>query len=1390
VTIFVESSAQPVNFDGRQADILDAFNGEEFLSADGLFRIGKVGTSELSTLFGHNAEFAQPRSVREKFTTYNFEVNDFHTYIAGGIRVHNTSILDHVPDDAIILDVDFDSNNTPIETAYLRPDGVYVTLSGQNINGDGTIVLNGTYEYNDGTAQINYTDTYDADGNLLDRDLEEIEFNDDVVQFENIGNIIGTQLGSYWFDDNIVEGIAASTLLGTITQNLAETIQDGWYASVTNGTNADGGVNTNGTALSTNPLEDAFNDAFSDFGVDLVENLQGQVIGLASSLLLAELAQELGLEGFEAGILTSGLGSVTNTFINNIADVATGVDGAGLLNGLDFSSIAGNIANGVAGYFGSQLANDILDPETQEAALFSSIGSAIGSYIGSLVIPFPVLGTFIGSFIGTLIGGSLGDLFGDEPEPPVGAGSVFLSTDEQMLVSSGGSVLNGGNLEYIEQLLEAHANTFNTFIENAGILTDDYRLQIGGSTDYSVNFDTGEISVVTNSVGGSFNQTFENIGRFTTAVEAIDFGLVDQITQTYIVGGDALVNIVLQNSQATSLQSLMIDIQTAQDYRFYLENTEFINDLIAAEPDSAIAQQWTLVLIRALALGLPEGTGIHRDTGISELFNLNEGLDLSNFLVIDMDTDNIILLDEAGTEVAVLENVVGEGVISQVGTSSNDTIALENGNDEQIIVSSGLGGTVFQTIDSNRNLVTYNAGTGNDHVTGDTGIDIIQGEAGDDTILGGAGGDFLSGGQGDDTITGGAGADVIVGGLGDDIINIETTSDGPGPLQYDAIHYSYGDGFDTINSSTNDHLFADLHLLGISLDSVMLDMFTVTTVSGTSSTTTHNFSLSYTNSVGDSIGSISFQSHYDYTFFIHIDGLTFNLTSASENIFIGGQQIDVLDNWHAGTSNNDLMDFRVYDQLGISFAALTDYVFSGIGDDQIYGGNGNDILLGQAGHDIIYAGNHRDTVRGGDGNDQVFGETGDDILEGNTGDDHLNGGDGDDLLSGGDGSDVLFGGAGADYLDGGEGIDTVSYDDSNMAVTVSLEVGTIGVGGHADGDIIERISNLTGSTHGDSLTGNSSNNVISGLGGNDTITGGLGNDTVDAGAGNDRVIATQADGNDTYTGGAGFDILDFSQVQGVVQINQIGGTITGSSGNDTLNDVFEQIIGSNFDDALSGGNGGDVLDGNDGNDRFFGNGGTDLMRGGNGNDTFFFSTNDGNDRLEGGAGFDVLDYSSLGGRVQVNQLAGTTTGTANNDTLLDVFEAVIGSNFGDVLSGGNGINVLNGGGGDDQLFANGGNDLTSGGEGNDTITLGLGDDRHDFRNGEDIDTITDFNAGAGSQDQIILRFHSAATSFAQMQAAGMFSQQGANTLIELGNGDQIILNNVNVDDLHQDDFVF
>ena len=69
---------------------------------------------------------------------------------------------------------------------------------------------------------------------------------------------------------------------------------------------------------------------------------------------------------------------------------------------------------------------------------------------------------------------------------------------------------------------------------------------------------------------------------------------------------------------------------------------------------------------------------------------------------------------------------------------------------------------VDNTVTLKNTGVTFDAGGGNDKVTGGTGNDMINGGSGNDTLLGGAGNDSLTGGIGKDTLTGGAGNDVYV----------------------------------------------------------------------------------------------------------------------------------------------------------------------------------------------------------------------------------------------------------------------------------------------------------------------------------------------------------------------------------------------------------------------------------------------------------------------------------------------------------------------------------------------------------------------------------------------------------------------------------------------------
>ncbi len=128
-------------------------------------------------------------------------------------------------------------------------------------------------------------------------------------------------------------------------------------------------------------------------------------------------------------------------------------------------------------------------------------------------------------------------------------------------------------------------------------------------------------------------------------------------------------------------------------------------------------------------------------------------------------------------------------------------------------------------------------------------------------------------------------------------------------------------------------------------------------------------------------------------------------------------------------------------------------------------------------------------------------------------------------------------------------------------------------------------------------------------------------------------------------------------------------------------------------------------------------------------------------------------------------LTAQTAGTSEADTTL-----FFGSARNDTYDGGAGDDVLRGGGGIDRLAG------------------GIGDDLFVFKDADGSDTFTDFTVGAGSDDVIDLTGSSVASTFADIQARA--SQIGSDTVIDLGGGDTITLEGVNVSELHVDDFKF
>jgi VCBS repeat-containing protein len=250
-------------------------------------------------------------------------------------------------------------------------------------------------------------------------------------------------------------------------------------------------------------------------------------------------------------------------------------------------------------------------------------------------------------------------------------------------------------------------------------------------------------------------------------------------------------------------------------------------------------------------------------------------------------------------------------------------------------------------------------------------------------------------------------------------------------------------------------------------------------------------------------------------------------------------------------------------------------------------------------------------------NTNLEGTAGGETLSGTTGNDTIFGFAGNDMITGGNGNDVIFGGVGADSMNAGGGTDTLSYATATGSVTVNLQSGAVS-GNDATGDVISNFENLTGSDFGDALTGSTGANVISGLAGNDTIDGGNGNDTIEGGA-----------GSDILTGNSGTDTLSYAGSTGAVSVNLATNAVSGGHAAGDAVSTFENVLGSNLNDLLTGSSAANNLSGAGGDDTLRGGGGNDTLIGGAGHDLFIYQRGDGQDSVNGGAGVSWIDAIRL-----------------------------------------------------------------------------------------------------------------------------------------------------------------
>ncbi len=178
------------------------------------------------------------------------------------------------------------------------------------------------------------------------------------------------------------------------------------------------------------------------------------------------------------------------------------------------------------------------------------------------------------------------------------------------------------------------------------------------------------------------------------------------------------------------------------------------------------------------------------------------------------------------------------------------------------------------------------------------------------------------------------------------------------------------------------------------------------------------------------------------------------------------------------------------------------------------------------------------------------------------------GGSGNDIIIGNAADNILKGGAGADTLTGGGGNDTASYKGSAFGVTVDLRLSTAQVSaGDASGDILTGMSNLIGSSFGDTLTGDANSNILNGGAGDNYIDGNGGNDFVLAGIGNDTIVYHAGLLSANVNAGAGTDTLILNDGTLPVSFDLVAANIEGAvwSQHDIGNLQTWSTITNNYD---------------------------------------------------------------------------------------------------------------------------------------------------------------------------------------------------------------------------------
>ncbi len=1132
------------------------------------------------------------------------------------------------------------------------------------------------------------------------------------ITMGQIGGILGSSLGTLLRIENPWAAFAVNTTLGALGSNIGLALSSPNYS-----------------------LTDAF--------ADLPDTIKDAGLGAISAFLFGQLVDELGIDGFAGGVVSSAGGAAISQIATNLqiieaarlAEVATDVTWS---TGVDMA-----MATAAAGFIGTWLASRVIQFDSFEGQTGASLGASFGVLAGveiglSTGVTFGgPIGALVGAFVGFIFGGLIGSLFAGTPRS---GADIYWNERTQSFAAAGGwarnTLDNNATASAARSLASGAADILNSVIALSGSrVIDGAQVRAGSYGTDGKNF----VYRTVNPAGRSINLVTIRQADHVIRYGAL-YALSDLIPR--LAGGDVFVKRALaatlaradidtttlptaepqvianliaavELSRKFDVQALLGNLVLAREFSNFWQQGELARFIMTNEPDSAMALTWAATIAAAMDLGLHR-RGATDWTGGWTVFldEANDGkINGSSFAASNLDVavggpDNERMFgffDGDGNSLGVLGDTIdSEAKDSIHGTDVADNITVTGAtlDTSGLYINNEPAGLGLHTIDVA--ALIYGEGGDDIVVAGDLGNDVFGGED-NDTLVGGKLDDWLFGEEGDDRLFAGpvtnywlsdsdaaavAGAlnlagngDMLDGGDGNDLLYGTRGSD----------WLRGGDGSDTLRGGAG----ADIIDGGMGNDRGPNGEARLLGGSGTDQ---------YVFTYGDGADVV-----FD-------DADAANPGATSDSIYWRIQNI---------VGNPSLRDW----------AGTGDYERDGSikgGEDAIVFGTGitmQDVSMRRSGTeaapgmDLIIElsffdeeSNQRlatgdsllikdwfestrrvEWLRFANGEDLRIGDL-TSYIAGTGASDIIIGTYGPDFIYGSTGNDTLFGLSGDDFGYGGEGNDLVAGDEDNDFVSGGL--------------------------------GN--DNVIGGLG-NDTVFGDSGNDTVNGGLGADLVIGGR--GDDFIVGGEGNDIFRYQRGDGRDELldgyvdnwelvwqndTYVNGYSVDSSGHVTKNGVT-YFDGTRWDGTF------DYVDSTHTLRRHLGPVGGTL------------ASNSGVDFLEFGAGIDIQDLMlrRTGGNLEIaitSENDGTPFDAASDRINLRdwyltgtpvenfVFVATgihnltgmsiqgLGTDSGEVLTGTVGVDWITGNGGNDTINGDTGNDLLSGNTGADTIRGGGGDD--------------------------------------------------------------------------------